>query len=88
MCIAPMTVGDSGRTETRNERQPTMTTATMLLAFLITLQGANAPKHDAPAAPKCETVGPRIDGIRVTICDGRAVAFTDANGVTLIPGNY
>lgn len=27
----------------------------------------------APNAPACETVGPRLDGTTVTICDGRVV---------------
>jgi len=28
----------------------------------------------------CETVGPRLDGTYVTICDGRVTAVSDGNG--------
>jgi hypothetical protein len=37
------------------------------------------------AAPvsQCETLGPRVDGIRVTVCDGHVRSMTDASGYTL-----
>jgi hypothetical protein len=34
-------------------------------------------------ASLCETVGPRLDGLRVTICDGSVVSFSDAHGNTV-----
>ena len=36
----------------------------------------------------CETVGPRIDGISVEICDGHAVKYTDATGNVIVPSDY
>lgn len=35
------------------------------------------------SAPKCETVGPRIDGVSVLVCDGRVKSMTDASGNTV-----
>ena len=36
----------------------------------------------------CETVGPRIDGISVEICEGRAVKYTDGAGNVIVPSDY
>ncbi len=36
----------------------------------------------APVDAACETLAPNLDGIAVTICDGRVVSRTDSLGVT------
>ncbi len=55
----------------------------MLSLILAMLAGLSA-----PSVPHCETYGPRVDGVRVTVCDGRVVAMTDAGGYTLAyPGS-
>jgi len=35
------------------------------------------------SAPKCETYAPRLDGVSVTVCDGRVTKMTDASGYAL-----
>lgn len=47
----------------------------LVLAMLATL--------GTPSAPHCEAYGPRVDGVRVMVCDGRVVSMTDASGYTL-----
>jgi hypothetical protein len=39
-------------------------------------------------APRCEVVGPRLDGVSVEICDGRVRSYTDASGNKLVPGDW
>lgn len=47
--------------------------ATLLLALTL---------HVAPAAStQCEVVGPRLDGVRVEICNGSAVRYIGPTGV-------
>ena len=36
----------------------------------------------------CETYPPRADGIKVTVCNGRAVKYEDAQGNVTSPGDY
>ena len=47
---------------------------TIVMFLSLSVSSASAP------ATHCETVGPRIDGISVTICDGRVKSMTDASG--------
>ena len=35
------------------------------------------------SAPTCETYAPRLDGVSVTVCDGRVTKMTDASGYAL-----
>lgn len=42
----------------------------------------------AVKAPSCETVGPRVDGVTVVICDGSVVSYTDASGNTVRPSDW
>lgn len=49
----------------------------LILAMLVNLVPAQP-------APSCETYGPRVDGIRVTVCDGRVVSMEDAAGNVLV----
>lgn len=50
--------------------------------------------HPAPPPPvetvhtsSCETYGPRVDGVKVTVCAGRVVKMEDAQGNVITP-NY
>jgi hypothetical protein len=51
-----------------------------MLTFLFSL-ALNLANISAPvAAPACETYAARLDGIKVTVCNGRAVRYEDASG--------
>jgi hypothetical protein len=41
------------------------------------------------AAPtQCEIVGPRLDGVRVEICNGSAVRYIGPTGVEVTPNKF
>ncbi len=61
-----------------------------ILSLALELSAVAGPAY-SPAAivvQACEVVGPRLDGVRVTVCNGAAVAYTDANGNTFRPGDW
>ena len=53
----------------------TMQTILLVLSMLV----------NAPRATSCETVGPRLDGTTVTICDGRVARVCSAVGCNEAP---
>jgi hypothetical protein len=59
-----------------------------MITFIVSALMSLASVNVAPVASKCETVGPRIDGISVKICNGVVYSYTDASGNTIVPSDY
>ncbi len=60
------------------------------LSLLLELTCFAGPTY-SPAAivvQACEVVGPRLDGVKVTVCNGSAVAYTDAQGNVTRPSDW
>jgi len=49
---------------------------------------AEVQSREASNPSGCETYPPRADGIKVTVCNGRAVKYEDAQGNVLNPADY